>query len=192
MSDEEKLPFKIKFVKPGDKLKRQPPRNTGTFQHDMSQFYVLKSLFEDIFDHTVYMDLKENSTISDWRKHTKRLLDAIAVSIKSTVKIADQNWRDQMAEIIAEGKERIGETQTPEDMFACLSATLTRIVFLQIGFIPTRGRKNKPTPLASYYWTLNSFRSVQYVQDDEQRAKLDEYLAVLASRRRPLENENPA
>lgn len=60
--------------------------------------------------------------------------------------------------------------------------TLTEIVFTQIGFMPTRSRRNEMVPLKKEFWELNNFRTVQYVQTAEQKAALEQYRAVSAAR----------
>jgi hypothetical protein len=51
---------------------------------------------------------------------------------------------------------------------------------MQIGQMPSRSVRAKTAPLTAEFWTLDSFRSVQYVQTITQRQALD---AALARRR---------
>lgn len=199
MSEEEEKtaslpPIRIKLVKPGDGVKSTRRPSGSEFRGDMSQFYVLKHAFEEIFDHTVYLKLKESGSLKVWRKHTSRLLDAIEFSSKVTVQIVDDEWRSELSEIIARGKAQIARATNPEDLFAVLSATLMRVVFQQIGFVPTRSGRNSLVPLSEAFWAFTSFRSVQYVQSPKQKADQKEYLACLAARRSnaPLEKRRVA
>src|SRR5260370_26742656 len=66
--------------------------------------------------------------------------------------------------------------------FAGLTATLTAIVFTQLGFMPTRSRRSKKVPLSKEYWEMNNFRTVQYVQTSAQREASKEHSALLVSR----------
>jgi len=142
---------------------------TEELRYDMSQFYPLKAILEELLGHRVYSRLKETATLRDWKEAIQNLLRAIKVAIQSTVDIADDDWFADIDSILELGKTEIAESKTVTDLFACLSATLARLAFLQIGFLPL-GRQQKGTiPLTKEWWTLTSVRTVQYVQNDKQR-----------------------
>ncbi len=171
---------RITVAKPGDVQKnrlKRPPREEIGLRYDMSQFYSLKAVLEEVLGHPVYLKLKETGTIADWRKATTRLLDAILLSITSTVLVADQNWREEIASLVLHGKETIRSCERAGDLFAALSAILTRLVFLLIGSVPSRHRCRKTVPLTADFWTLNQYRSVQYVQTAEQKQALEKSVA---------------
>lgn len=177
-------PPRIRFVGPSDAVKR--PRRTFEeigLKHQMSQFYSLKSTMEELFGNPMYLKLKETTDFLVWRKAMKKLLSAIAVSAKSSVKVADDDWYQRIERITEEGKQRVGSAETAAELFAGLTATLSEIVFTQLGFMPTRSARDKMVPLSKEYWEMNNFRTVQYVQTAEQRTALEEYNALLAARR---------
>ena len=105
------------------------------------------------------------------------------MAITSTVAVADQEWREDIGAAIRRGQEAIKGSATISELFAALSATLTRIVFIQIGLMPSRYAYAKTAPLTAEFWTLNEYRSVQYVQTAAQRQALD---ASRARQREPL------
>jgi hypothetical protein len=147
----------------------------------MSQFYTMKWLLEELFGHAVYMRLKETGTIQDWRKETRRLLDALHLASNSTVEVVDAHWRKELAELVQRGKSDIARARHIDDLFCYLSTALARIAFLQLGSIPSRYfLRKETTPLTPRYWTLTAFRSVQYVQNEAQRARLEDLLAKRA------------
>ncbi len=167
-------------VQPGDVQKCRPkrlPREEIGLRYDMSQFYSLKAVLEEVLGHPVYLKLKETGTLADWRKATTRLLDAIQLSIASTVLVADQNWRDEIASLVLHGKETIKGCDRAGDLFAALTAILIRLVFLLIGNVPSRYRYRRTAPLTADFWTLNQYRSVQYVQTAEQKQALEKSVA---------------
>ena len=140
---------------------------TEGLRFDMSQFYPLKAILEELLGHRVYSRLKETATLRDWKEAIQNLLRAIKVAIQSTVDIADDDWFAEIGSILELGKTQIAESKTITDLFACLSATLAQLVFLQIGFLPL-GRQQKETiPLTKERWTLTSVRTVQYVQNSK-------------------------
>ena len=174
-------PIKVRFVKPGAK---PPPQKKLTYEevglrHEMSQFYWLKATFEELFGRPMYMELKENTDLADWKNASNKLLDAIRFSIRSSVHTADDEWFASIEDAIQRGRDHIKLARTASDLFASLSATLIHIVFTQIGFMPTRGSREKTVPLTKEYWEFDRFRSVQYVQTKEQKEALAGYMAYL-------------
>ena len=142
---------------------------TEELRFDMSQFYPLKAVLEELLGHRVYSRLKETATLRDWKDVIQKLLRAIKIAIESTVGIADDDWFADIDSVLELGRTQIAESKTVTDLFASLSATLARLVFLQIGFLPL-GRQQKETiPLTKEWWTLTTVRTVQYVQNNRQR-----------------------
>ena len=142
---------------------------TEELRFDMSQFYPLKAVLEELLGHRVYSRLKETATLRDWQDVIQKLLRAIKIAIESTVGIADDDWFADIDSILELGKTQIAESKTVTDLFACLSATLARMVFLQIGFLPLGRQQIETIPLTKERWTLRSVRTVQYVQNRKQR-----------------------
>jgi hypothetical protein len=164
---------------PGDPVPKRARRLTRAdtgLRYDMSQFYAMKDTLEALFGHPLYMKLKETAGIADWRKAIIRLLDAIALAINSTVKIADDDWRTTIAAEVDHGKQMIKLSNTIGDLFSTLSATLTKIVFLQIGFMPRRSSFRATVPLKPDCWTFDGYRSVQYVQSAAQKRALNAWV----------------
>jgi hypothetical protein len=142
---------------------------TDELRHDMSQFYPLKAVLEELLGHRVYSRLKETATLRDWKDEIQRLLRAIKIAIKSTVEIADDDWLAEIDSILELGKTQITESKTVTELFASVSATLARLVFLQIGFLPLGRQQRETIPLTKECWTLTSVRTVQFVQNHKQR-----------------------
>jgi hypothetical protein len=98
--------MKVKFVGPNDKVKkRKPTFEEIGLKHQMSQFYSLKSTMEALFGHPMYMELKETTDLAIWRKAMKKLLDAVEISIKHSVKIADPDWHKAVESVLNHGRE---------------------------------------------------------------------------------------
>jgi hypothetical protein len=174
--------IEVKFVKAGaikTIRRRKPSRETAGLKYDMSQFYSMKSVLESLFGRTMYSKLKEAASFGDWQAATSKLLDSIMLSIETTVQIADQDWRDEVVSLAQDGRARIKEATTMADLFSVLSATLTQIIFIQIGDMPSHYGAEATVPLVARYWRLDRFRTVQYVQHARQR----EAVEALKSRR---------
>jgi len=142
-----------------------------SFRYDMSQFYSLKATFEKILSRRTYLKIKETGTLADWKRETNKLLRAIALSVVATVKVADEKFFVEIEREIEYGKEIVACANDAAELFAALSATLTKLVFLQLGCIPSHNRAES-VPLHERNWVLNRVRSVQYVQTTEQRAAI--------------------
>lgn len=137
-------------------------------RYDMSQFYPLKVTIEQILGKRAYRKLKETAGLSDWKVETTKLLKAIELSIVETVKVADTEFYNEANQIIELGLAHIKSAKDISELFASLSATLTKIVFLQIGHVPAHYRVESVS-LTPKNWNLASVRSVQYVQSAVQK-----------------------
>ena len=140
----------------------------NSIRHDMRQFYPLKAVFEQILGKRAYRKLKETAGLADWKVETRKLLKAIELSIAETVKVADTELYKEANQILELGRIHIKGVKDISELFASLSATLTRIVFLQIGYMPTHGRVESVS-LTARNWNLACVRSVQYVQSIAQK-----------------------
>lgn len=165
---------------------RQPQRGKcrpipeDGISHKMDQFYPMKAVMGSLFGRRCYMKLKEAGDLKDWKHETHRLLRAIEMSLATNVEIADQDWRSCVAGILELGHKHVSNAETIADLFAHLSATLTRLVFLQIGLQPEQIEnhwRSEAVPIIKQNWRLNQFRSVQYVQNSEQATSLESVLA---------------
>jgi hypothetical protein len=142
---------------------------TEELHYDMSQFYPLKATLEELLGHRVYLRLKETATLREWTQEIQKLLRAIKIAVKSTIEVADDDWFSDIDKILELGNKLVADSKTVTSLFADLSAILTRLVFLQIGFLPLGRYKQDVIPLRKEWWTLNIVRTVQYVQNDAQR-----------------------
>jgi hypothetical protein len=137
--------------------------------YDMSQFYPLKAMFEQLFGKRCYQRLKETAGLADWKTETLRLLRAIEVALNTTVQVTDDAWREEIEQVLKLGRSHIAGAKSAAELFANLSATLGRLVFLQIGYLPTRS-SFETVSLAPRNWKLDAIRTVQYVQSKPQAA----------------------
>lgn len=149
-------------------------------KYDLSQFYPMKAVVEQTLGKCAYLKLKETATLSDWKREMKKLISAIELSINETVKIADEDFFAEVKQIIDTGHSYIQGAKDIADLFSYLSATLTRLVFLQIGYVPNRCHL-KSVPLIKRNWVLSGVRSVQYVQSEEQREAAQKIKEMRAS-----------
>lgn len=137
-------------------------------KYDSTQYFELKSALESILGKASYRRLKETGTLDDWREELRRLLKAVELSVGDTVHIADPEWREEIYAVLRRGQHGIGLSTTIDELLSTLSATLIRVVFLQLGFLP-RSHCVERRILREGNWRLDRYRSVQYVQTEEQR-----------------------
>ncbi len=137
---------------------------------DLSQYYTMKAVFEKILGKASFMKVKDCGSLKSWKAETVRLLNAIAYSIDTTVEVADEDWRVEVRKEIQRGITCVKSARKIDELFSRLSAALVKVVFLQIGFLPLGHSNLRFTPPRKPpNWKLNSVRSVQYVQSEQQR-----------------------
>ena len=140
-------------------------------RHDTSHMYALKSSIEDLLGNRAWLDLKETTSAATWKRYILKLIDAIELSIETTVQVKDEEWMCEIRSNLDHGRELARVAETPEDAIAALSGTLLRQVFLQLGSAPSR-KTASSVPLKPQNWDFSGFRSVQYVQSPKQREVL--------------------
>jgi hypothetical protein len=143
----------------------------NTIRADISQHCAIKMAFEQIFGNKAWLDLKECTSIATWRKYTIKLLCATRLAIEETTQVRDDDWFTEICEHIQYGLQIARSAKFIEELISGLSATLIRVVFLQIGMIPNR-RQDRKVTLARDNWRLDAFRTVQYVQSNTQLERL--------------------
>ena len=135
---------------------------------DHSQYYPLKALLEQILGKKSFGRVKDYAPMSVWKSEVTGLIKALSVAIAATVEVADPEWHAETKDIFERGLELVKSAQGPDELFAGLSATLGRLSFLQIGFVPRGHASADRRPLAVKNWRMNVVRTVQYVQTPDQ------------------------
>ena len=167
--------IKVVFVEPGQIANSKRPLSCQTgIRYDMSQFYSMKEVMEQLFGNRTYLRLKETAGLKDWKEASIKLLNAFLLASESSIAVADDDWRDEIINTVKTGVNLISSACEISDLFSSLAATLTRVAFIQIGSMPDHRAQRKTVRLTKEWWTLSHFRSVQYVQSRVQRAALDE------------------
>lgn len=138
---------------------------------DLSQYYALKALFERILGKASFMRVKDNAPLKVWKTESTKLLKAVALAIDTTVQVADEEWKQQVQNLLLDrGVSHVNLSKSIDELFATLSATLAELAFLQIGFVPKGHLHLASIPLIPKNWKLDAVRTVQYVQSPAQRA----------------------
>ena len=137
---------------------------------DLNQYYPMKAVFEEILGKASFMKVKDYGSLKRWKGETICLLKAVAMSIGATIEIADEDWKAEVSSEIKHGISVVKSSSEIDELFAALAATLARVVFLQIGFLPRGHRYVERVALTPRNWKLDLVRSVQYVQNEQQRA----------------------
>jgi hypothetical protein len=138
-----------------------------TLRYDIAQNYALKTAIEQLFGRKAWLDLKECTSLTTWRKYVIKVMDAIQISIEESIEIRDPKWMSDVKDNLSHGKKLAKSSKNPDDLFSAFTATLLRQVFIQIGFMPERTGKERIT-LQRECWRLNDVRSVQYIQSKKQ------------------------
>jgi len=136
---------------------------------DLGQYYSMKAVFEEVLGRDSFAKVKDCGSLKAWQSESVRLLKAISLAITATVHVHDEEWMTEIQGHVQHGISCIEASPEIDELFSTLAATLARITFLQIGFIPIGHRSIDRASLTPNLWKLDLVRSVQYVQNDEQR-----------------------
>jgi len=137
-------------------------------KHNLEEAYAMKSLVENLFGRDAWQEVKHATSVKVWKKYAKKILDAISMTARSTVEIADSEWHEELDSIVEFGKSRLAYANDPEAVFASLAGTLGLINFHQFGRMPSHSHRKRVTLRHPSNWKFDQFRSVQYVQNREQ------------------------
>ena len=165
----------IAIMKPNKALQSTAPQHLVfiqackkmTVRPDISQYYALKAAIEQLLGNQAWLELKECTSVSMWKKYVLKLIAAIGVGIEQSIEIRDEGWVAEVHENLDRGTKGAKAAKDIDDLLSVLSATLLRQVFLQIGRLPNRSTARKVTR-AGEFWKLNGHRSVQYIQTPTQ------------------------
>ena len=143
----------------------------------------LKFSLERIFGTAAWSELKDFSTLKQWKKWIAKSLKALAICANETVTVADDNWRKEYHDLISSALERVNTSNTIESLMSGFSGDLLQLAFLQLGLIPNRGDQNIVT-LKPDNWKFDVYRSIQYVQTTKQKERviMSQLRAELGSR----------
>jgi hypothetical protein len=140
--------------------------------NEYTKYLPFKSVLESLFGRDVWYALKESNHLPTWRKYGVKTLKAVLIAINSTVEVADEQWREDIAKTIADGISKIEKEKDIDEIIAALAATMIKVSFLQIGLMPDKRGSAKSTILRQEAFQLNSFRTVIYTQTETQKENL--------------------
>ncbi len=143
---------------------------------DMAQFAQLKAVIEHTLGTRAYHRIKDAGPLQEWKKQLTRLLLAMQLSVEDTIQVVDDDWREEIKAVFEDGQQLLKESENISELFSRCSATLSKLVFLQIGFIPYR---TTTVELRKGKWNLAHHRSVLYVQTGGQRNRYQEFRAKM-------------
>ena len=138
---------------------------------DQKQYCHMKALFERILGHTSFMRVKDYAPLRVWKAESRKLIKAVELSIETTVQVVDDEWKEEVRLLLEYGLSLIDLSDSIDELFASLAATLGELSFLQIGYVPKGHSREDRIPLIAPNWKLDRVRTVQYVQSPKQRAE---------------------
>jgi len=132
---------------------------------------IFKNLIMQLYGKNDYYRVKNKLSITKAKKYYIKILETFRISINETIKIVDKNQIVSLNSIIEQGKERIQNAKTFDSIDNTLIEIQTILIFQLIGLVPNRfSQKNVPN--RKEFWSLDSHRQIQYVQDNKQKERL--------------------
>ena len=136
-------------------------------EHSIEHRYALKTALEQLLGRQAWYDLKETTSLTSWRKYVLKSVKAIRIATIESVQVRDRAWTVAIEDNLSRGEQAAAKCRDIDDLLATFTATLLRQVFLQIGALPDRRTQNQ-VALTKNNWKMDSQRSVQYIQSQEQ------------------------
>ena len=133
------------------------------------KYFAIKHVMEDLFGSDAWYALKESNCIPTWRKYCSKVLISMNAAFNDSVKIFDSALKEEYEEIIENGLSSLKKEKEIDEFINILAASVIQLSFLQIGLMPRRGGKRVKTTTRKGAWNLDSYRSVQYTQTEEQK-----------------------
>lgn len=138
----------------------------------------LKRLMETVLGRNSWAKLKHCQCLKTWKHYCARLLKAHKVTIAASVRVVDAEWMNEVNFEIEHGLKTIESARDFTSLFMNMTACLSTLSFLQAGDIPDFQTDNNVVRDGPK-WRMDSLRSVQYIQNKEQK-----YLAEYCAKRR--------
>lgn len=132
----------------------------------------IKSEIECAFGSEAWYALKETTSVKTWKTHFVKVLFSYKVAAKVTIQVADDDWRREFEANIDDAVRKIRQARDFDVALDLFCAALVRQGYLQLGLAPKRKASRRKTRLIASDWTLDNYRTVQYVQTEEQRHNL--------------------
>jgi hypothetical protein len=136
-----------------------------------TKYTLLKSVIENVLGSDAWYALKESNHLPTWKKQLIKVIDAIHVSIQASIEVYDQDWIEEINQVVETGIKEIKMSEDIEESISSLAATFINISFIQVGLMPRRKGKSKVS-LRKENWELNIYRSVIYIQSFQQKEEL--------------------
>ena len=132
---------------------------------------IFKNLIMQLYGQNDYYRVKNKLSITKAKKYYIKILETFRISINETIKIVDKNQIVSLNAIIEQGKERIQNAKTFDFIDNTFIEIQTILIFQLIGLVPN-GFSQKNVPNRKEFWSLDSHRQIQYVQDNKQKERL--------------------
>lgn len=146
---------------------KKNPYSNNYYQVDFG----LTLLFNQIYGEDEYYSFKENSTVSDFKKQFIKLIKTIENAFISSCYKTSIIHITEIKKIVEEEINNIKKSKDVETMYKNLVIFYPKLLFLIIGEIPQNSQVKKKLSNKGN-WTLNKYRQISYIQNDEQKYNL--------------------
>jgi hypothetical protein len=146
---------------------RKNPFSNNYYEVDFG----LTLLFNQIYGEDEYYSFKENSLLSDYKKQFIKLIKTIQNAFISSCFQTSTIHITEIKKLVEEEINNITRSKDVETIYKNLVIFYPKLLFLIIGEIPQNSQVKKKLSNKSN-WTLNKYRQISYIQNDEQKYNL--------------------
>jgi len=136
------------------------------------KYRAIKGVMEDLFGRDAWYALKESNHIPTWRKYCSKTLHSLQAAANDNIKVSDVSLKEEIKEIIEGGLDSLKREKEIDELINVLASTVIQLSFLQLGLMPRRKGKKVKSSTRKGAWSLDSYRSIQYIQTEEQKENI--------------------
>lgn len=142
----------------------------------------LSYLFWDIFWEWEYQSFKDNWYFSDYKKQYIKLIKTFKKTVKDNILVSDNYFLEEISQEIEKSILDCKKSKNIDELNIELISFLTKFSFLLLwkkpdNFLFDRRYFSKTKKINSN-WKLNNFRNIQYIQNEEQKINLKNYIKL--------------
>ena len=146
-----------------------------TFEFDKNPrneiLHSISLLFGQLYGEEAYFEMNDYPNFLTYKKQFVKLLNTLKIVIENNVNHADNEYKKRLIEVVEVANKKASNSTEGVILFQIIIECQTKIVFMLIGNQPENFSSKKIVTNNKHNWKLNKFRTIVYLQTEEQKEK---------------------